>query len=62
MTQSPRLVVPVKVAIRNYIFPNGDYRVSQMGFISIVSGSHLNAFPFLRDESGGHNDEYFMPN
>jgi hypothetical protein len=55
------LVVPVRVTIGNCVFPNGDCRVSQMGFIGIASGSHLNAFPFLRGEGGGYNDEYVMP-
>jgi hypothetical protein len=55
------LVVPVRVVVGNCVFPNRDCRVSQMGFISIASGSCPNVFPFLRGEGGGHNDEYVMP-
>jgi hypothetical protein len=40
-SRSFRFLVPVRVAVGNCVFPNGDCGISQVGFISLVSGTLL---------------------
>jgi hypothetical protein len=61
MTWSFGLVVPVRVTVRNCVFPNWDCGISQVGLVSITLGSGFDAFSFIRGKGGGHNDKYVMP-
>jgi hypothetical protein len=55
------LVVPVRAAVGNCVFPNWDCGISQVGLVSIMPGSGFDVFPFIRGKGGGHNDKYVMP-